>query len=168
MLLHRNDYGADNCTIRRTLDVVGEKWTLLVLREAFYGVRRFDEFAENIGCGRAILSQRVKKLAREGLLAPTPYRDPGQRQRVEYRLTQKGLDLYPALLALMQWGDRYAADAGGPPVALTHRDCGEPIALALTCERGHGPLTARDVHVAPGPGARPKPDHRGAAGQKAA
>jgi len=168
MLLHRNDYGADNCTIRRTLDVVGEKWTLLVLREAFYGVRRFDEFAENIGCGRAILSQRLKKLAREGLLAPTPYRDPGQRQRVEYRLTQKGLDLYPALLALMQWGDRYAADAGGPPVALTHRDCGEPIAVALTCERGHGPLTARDVHVAPGPGARPKPDHRGAADQKAA
>jgi len=168
MLLHRNDYGADNCTIRRTLDVVGEKWTLLVLREAFYGVRRFDEFAENIGCGRAILSQRLKKLAREGLLAPTPYRDPGQRQRVEYRLTQKGLDLYPALLALMQWGDRYAADAGGPPVALTHRDCGEPIALALTCERGHGPLTARDVHVAPGPGARPTPDRRGATDQKAA
>jgi DNA-binding HxlR family transcriptional regulator len=126
-------------------------------------VRRFDEFAENVGCGRAILSQRLKKLSGEGILAPTPYREPGQRQRVEYRLTQKGLDLYPALLALMQWGDRHAADAGGPPVALTHRGgCGAPIALALTCERGHGPLTARDVHVAPGPGARPRVERKAA------
>jgi DNA-binding HxlR family transcriptional regulator len=162
MPLQRSEYSAENCTIRRTLDVVGEKWTLLVLREAFYGVRRFDEFAENVGCGRAILSQRLKKLAREGLLAPAPYREPGQRQRVEYRLTQKGLDLYPALLALMQWGDRHAADDSGPPLTLTHRDCGEPIAVALTCERGHGPLTARDVRVAPGPGAMPKADQKAA------
>src|ERR1700704_6781283 len=104
-------YSAENCSIRSTLDIVGEKWTLLVLREAFYGVRRFDDFARGVGCARNILSARLNTLVDEGLLRREPYRDPGQRARVEYRLTEKGLEVFPAVVAPMQRGDRRG---GGP------------------------------------------------------
>src|SRR5262245_62366901 len=95
-------YDLQHCGIRRALDVVGEKWTLLVLREAFYGVRRFDDFARNVGCARNILSARLGTLVDEGLLRREPYREPGQRARVEYRITEKGLELFPAIVSLMQ------------------------------------------------------------------
>jgi DNA-binding HxlR family transcriptional regulator len=150
----RSRYSAENCSIRRTLDVVGEKWTLLVLREAFYGVRRFDDFARGVGCARNILSARLHTLVEEELLRREPYREPGQRSRVEYRLTDKGLELFPVVVALMQWGDRWAVDPEGPPVEITHRDCGEPVAVTMTCAAGHGPLTARDTEAVPGAGAR--------------
>src|ERR1700704_5275804 len=146
-------YSAENCSIRSTLDIVGEKWTLLVLREAFYGVRRFDDFARALGCARNILSARLSTLVAEGLLSREPYREAGQRSRVEYRLTDKGLELHPVLVALMQWGDRWAVDSEGPPVEITHRDCGEPVAVTMTCAAGHGPLTARDTEAVPGAGA---------------
>jgi hypothetical protein len=90
----------------------------------------------------------------EGLLRKVPYRESGQRRRNEYRLTAKGLDLYPVLVALMQWGDRYAAGPGGPQVLLRHRDCGEPVQLQLSCRAGHVLDSARDVTPVPGPGAR--------------
>jgi DNA-binding HxlR family transcriptional regulator len=147
-------YSAENCSIRRTLDVVGEKWTLLVLREAFYGVRRFDDFAHALGCARNILSARLNTLVAEGLLRREPYREAGQRSRVEYRLTDKGMELLPVLVALMQWGDRWVGDPDGPPVEITHRDCGEPVAVSMICAAGHGPLTARDTRADPGAGAR--------------
>jgi DNA-binding HxlR family transcriptional regulator len=147
-------YSAENCSIRRTLDVVGEKWTLLVLREAFYGVRRFDDFARGVGCARNILSARLNTLVDEGLLHREPYREPGQRARVEYRLTEKGLELFPAVVALMQWGDRWAGEPDGPPVEITHRECGEPVTVSMTCAAGHGPLSARDTRAEPGAGAR--------------
>jgi DNA-binding HxlR family transcriptional regulator len=150
----RSRFSAENCSIRRTLDVVGEKWTLLVLREAFYGVRRFDDFARGVGCARNILSARLNTLVEEGLLRREPYREPGQRARVEYRLTEKGLELFPAVVALMQWGDRWAGDPDGPPVNITHRDCGEPVTVGMTCAAGHGPLSARDTRAEPGAGAR--------------
>lgn len=102
----RFDYSAENCSIARTLEVVGEKWTLLVLREAFYGLRRFDDFARALGCPRDVLSARLKRLVGEGVLRQVPYQDPGSRPRTEYQLTSKGIDLQPALLALMAWGDR--------------------------------------------------------------
>src|SRR5439155_1485027 len=117
----RARYSAENCSIRRTLDVVGEKWTLLVLREAFYGVRRFDDFVRGVGCARNILSARLNTLVDEGLLRRRPYREPGQRARVEYRITEKGLELFPAIVSLMQWGDRWAVDPDGPPVEIVHR-----------------------------------------------
>lgn len=147
-------YSAENCSIRRTLDVVGEKWTLLVLREAFYGVRRFADFHRALGCARNILSARLKTLVAEGILTQEHYREPGSRARYEYRLTEKGLELFPALVALMQWGDKWTADPEGPPVELRHRGCGHQVVVELHCSGRHGPLSARDTEAAPGAGAR--------------
>jgi DNA-binding HxlR family transcriptional regulator len=147
-------YSSSNCSIARTLGVVGEKWTLLVLREAFYGVRRFDDFHATLGCARNLLSARLKTLVANGLLEKRPYRDDRGRRRDEYRLTEKGRDLLPAVVALMQWGDRWAADEAGPPVLLLHRGCDELVSVQLCCQAGHTPLAARDVRAVPGPGLR--------------
>jgi DNA-binding HxlR family transcriptional regulator len=150
----RFSYSAENCSIQRSLEIVGERWTLLVLREAFYGVRRFEDFVRMLGCPRDVLSARLRTLVDEGILRREPYREPGSRARSEYRLTEKGYELFPALLALMQWGDRWRADPSGPPVELTHRECGEPLEVIMSCRAGHGPLSVRDVAANPGPGAR--------------
>ncbi len=150
----RFHYSTENCSIARTLDIVGEKWTLLVLREAFYGVRRFADFHRAIGCARNILSARLRTLVDEGILTREPYQEPGRRHRFEYRLTEKGIGLFTALVALMHWGDRYVADDMGPAAILSHRDCREPLRVELRCAAGHGPLSAREAEVIPGPGAR--------------
>lgn len=137
-------YRVENCSIERTLAVVGEKWTFLVLREAFMGVRRFADMQAATGAPRQVLSARLTRLVEEGLLRKVPYREPGQRRRDEYRLTQMGLDLYPALMALMHWGDRYLADQEGPPVLLTHRDCGAPSNSTSAAPRAtRSPVPAR-------------------------
>jgi DNA-binding HxlR family transcriptional regulator len=146
-----------NCSIARTLELVGEKWTLLVLRDAFNGVRRFDDLHRRIGAPRQVLSARLGRLVDVGLLRRVPYREPGQRTRYEYRLTEAGLDLYPILVALLNWGDRHRPKADGPALELTHRDCGEPISLALRCTAGHELASARVVRPRPGPGAVPVP-----------
>jgi DNA-binding HxlR family transcriptional regulator len=151
----RDDYVADNCSIKRALDVVGERWTLLVMREAFYGARRFDQFQTRIGCARNILSERLVTLTEAGLLRRAPYREPGQRERHEYRLTDKGLDLITAVIALMQWGDRWQADPDGPPVHVLHRECGHRVEAILRCPHDNTVLTARDLQLVPGPGAHP-------------
>jgi DNA-binding HxlR family transcriptional regulator len=153
MTFDRLAYSAENCSIRRTLDVVGEKWTLLVLREAFYGVRRFDDFHRAIGCARNILAARLATLVEHGILERHAYREPGSRPRSEYRLTYKGRELFPALVALMQWGDRWTADPEGAAVELRHDGCGATIGVDLRCGAGHCSLTARDVVPEPGPGA---------------
>ncbi|MDT5325747.1 MAG: hypothetical protein QOF25_2899 [Mycobacterium sp.] len=146
-------YGSANCSIARTLGVVGEKWTLLVLREAFYGVRRFDDIHAALGCARNLLAARLKTLVAHGILERVEYQDDRGRGRYEYRMTDKGRDLFPAVAALMQWGDRWTADEAGPAVRLTHRDCGEPVSVQLTCDGGHARLDARAVEATPGPGA---------------
>lgn len=148
------DYSTDNCSIAATLSVIGEKWTLLVLREVFNGVRRFDEMLHRTRMPRQVLSARLAGLVEMGLLRRVPYREPGQRQRAEYRLTDKGLDLYPVLVAMLEWGDRWAGDQAGPAVVLQHRDCGAPVRLALRCADGHVLAGAREVTARPGPGAR--------------
>lgn len=148
------DYYLAHCSIARALELVGEKWTLLVLRDVFNGVRRFDDLQRRIGAPRQVLSARLGRLVAAGLLRRVPYRDPGQRTRYEYRLTQAGLDLYPVLVAMMQWGDRYRPDPAGPLVELTHRDCGEPVGLALRCAAGHEVGSAREVSPRLGPAAR--------------
>ena len=147
-------YSAENCSVTRTLEVIGEKWTLLVLREAFFGVRRFDDFQRIIGCARNVLSARLATLVDQGILRREPYREPGSRRRYEYRLTGKGRELFPVLIALMQWGDRWESDPAGPPVELRHDGCDQPVEVTLTCAAGHGPLAVRDARAAPGPGAR--------------
>ena len=148
------DYDTANCNIAAALAVVGEKWTFLVLREAFNGVRRFDDMQRRIGAPRQVLSSRLARLVTEGILRKAPYQESGQRPRHEYRLTEKGIELYPVIAALLAWGDKYAAAPGGPAVELTHRDCGAPVSLQLACSQGHVLGSARDVTPVPGPGAR--------------
>jgi DNA-binding HxlR family transcriptional regulator len=148
------EYDTANCAIGAAVGILGERSTFLVLREAFNGVRRFGDMQRRTGIPRQVLSQRLARLVAEGMLRKVRYREIGQRSRDEYRLTDKGLDLYPVLVALMEWGDRYEGDAEGPPVVLRHRDCGEPVRLQLTCEAGHVLESAREVTPVPGPGAR--------------
>lgn len=147
------DFELAHCSIARTLEVVGEKWTLLVLRDAFNGVRRFDDLHRRIGAPRQVLSQRLGRLVAVGLLRRVPYQEPGQRTRYEYRLTEAGLDLYPILVALLSWGDRHRPNPGGPAVELTHRGCDELVELTLRCAAGHDLASAREVRPRPGPGA---------------
>jgi DNA-binding HxlR family transcriptional regulator len=138
-------YRPNDCSIARALTLLGERWTILVLREAFSGVRRFDDIQQGTGAPRQVLSARLGHLVQHGILKKVPYQEPGQRQRHEYRLTQKGLDLYPVLAGLLQWGDKYLADEDGPSVTLTHKDCAAPVEVTLHCADGHHVESARDV-----------------------
>ncbi len=148
------EYETAGCTIAGALAIVGEKWTFLVLREAFNGVRRFDDMQRRTGAPRQVLSDRLARLVAEGILRKVPYREDGQRARSEYRLTEKGIELFPVIVSLLTWGDKYASKPGGPPVVLTHRDCGAGVRLQLACDDGHVLSSARDVTPVPGPGAR--------------
>jgi DNA-binding HxlR family transcriptional regulator len=152
--MHWLEMDTDNCSIQRALSVVGEKWTIPVLREAFNGVRRFDQIRDHTGMSDAVLADRLRTLVAAGVLEAMPYREPGRRTRHEYRLTEKGLDLYPVLIALLQWGDRYFADREGPAIVVAHEGCGEPVAAVVECASGHRLASAADSHTAPGPGAR--------------
>lgn len=131
------------CSVMRALEIVGERWTLLVIREAFYGVRRFDVMLENIGCARNLLADRLATLVEHGVLSKTPYVDDGQRERFEYRLTDKGLALFPVIVSLMDWGDEWLR--GTPPVEVRHRECHAAVHVELRCEGGHLVSTARQT-----------------------
>ncbi len=138
------------CSVARTLDVVGERWTLLILRDAFNGVRRFEDFQESLGIARNILTDRLQTLVAQGVLEKRRYQ--AHPERFEYRLTAKGRDLHPVLVALMQWGDRYLAGEAGPPIVIEHRACGHPVTVAVSCQHCDEPLTARETRSALGPG----------------
>jgi len=123
---------------------------MLILREAFYGTERFDDFAERVGISEPVAATRLRELVDEGLLVREPYREPGQRTRMAYRLTEKGAELLPVLAALMQWGDRWL-QPDGAPVQLRHADCGEVVQAELRCAAGHpAPLAELDLTVGPG------------------
>jgi DNA-binding HxlR family transcriptional regulator len=145
----KSDYGTQNCSIARTLELVGERWTLLVLREAFLGVRRFDAMQRKLGVARNVLSARLERLVGEGILEKVPYSDRPLRH--EYRLTDKGLDLWPVIVELLRWGDRYAAP-NGPPIVIRHKECGGELGDRRTCSRCGAELTAGDVRAEAGPG----------------
>jgi DNA-binding HxlR family transcriptional regulator len=132
----RDAWTADHCSIDGALHVVGRRATMLLLREAFYGAHRFDEFVRRAGFTEAVTAQRLRELVEHGLLERRPYRDSGQRRREEYYLTDMGRDLFPALLALMQWGDRWTQPDGGP-IELTHAGCGAAIEAEVRCAEGH-------------------------------
>ncbi|MEU3983555.1 helix-turn-helix domain-containing protein [Streptomyces sp. NPDC026672] len=152
-----SEVSAENCTVRRTLDIVGEKWTLLILRDAANGVRRFEGFRRHIGLSEAVLSDRLRKLTSAGILCTVPYQEPGSRSRNEYRLTRKGWDLWPVLIALRQWGETYVPAPGGPLLDVHHTECGAPVRVVVECSEEHTALTPRDVTARPGPGAHPQP-----------
>jgi DNA-binding HxlR family transcriptional regulator len=132
----RDAWTADRCTIARALEVIPTRSAFLILREAFYGTTRFDDFAQRVGISPPVAAARLKELLDNGLLERQDYREPGQRTRQGYSLTDKGADLFPVLAAMMRWGDRWLDDRGGP-VELRHRDCGEPVAVELRCAAGH-------------------------------
>jgi DNA-binding HxlR family transcriptional regulator len=149
-------YSTENCTLGRAMAILGERWTVLVLREIFSGVRRFDDMRVRTHIPRQVLTDRLTTLVDQGILRREPYREPGARVRHEYRLTPKGFDLYPVLVAVREWGDRYLADPGGPPLRTVHRDCGADVHATLVCEADHHVTSPRDVLPAVGPGARPR------------
>jgi DNA-binding HxlR family transcriptional regulator len=132
----RSGWKAERCTIAKSLEVLSTRSALLIMREAFYGTTRFDDFAERVGISEPVAAARLRELVEEGLLEREDYREPGQRTRQQYRLTPKGADLFPVLVALMKWGDRWLDDRGGP-IELLHRDCGEPVEVSLHCAAGH-------------------------------
>ena len=132
-----------DCSIAQALEIVGEWWTLLILRDAFQGVRRFDHFQRRLGIARNVLTERLQHLVSAGVLERRPYQT--QPAREEYRLTEKGRDLYPVLVSLMRWGDKWAPGADGPPVLLTHRECGHQGTPVLACPACRQPVEARDM-----------------------
>lgn len=143
------DFPRDTCSVASTLEVIGERWTMHVLREAFLGVRRFEDFRRNIGVARNILSDRLSTLVAEGILRRELYSE--HPPRYEYRLTRKGVDLSGVLIELMKWGNRWAPRDEGPGLVLRHRGCGAVIEPVHACPECGEPLHARDLQAVPGP-----------------
>lgn len=148
-------YSTENCTVGRTMAILGERSTFMVLRDVCNGIRRFDDMRRHSGIPRQVLSNRLSLLVEHGILHRVPYRDPGERERHEYRLTPKGFDLYPVLVAIAAWGDRYLADPEGPPVEFAHRDCRAVARVEVVCEAGHRIDDVRRIAPQPGPGVKP-------------
>jgi DNA-binding HxlR family transcriptional regulator len=144
-----------NCSIAKTLDVVGEWWTLLILRDAFRGTRRFDDFQASLGLARSVLTARLRKLTEHGVLERRAY--SARPPRYEYFLTEKGLALFPVIVALIGWGDAWASGPDGPPVVFVHDTCCNVTQPMLTCPHCHGEVSAANTHSEPGPGSQPAP-----------
>jgi DNA-binding HxlR family transcriptional regulator len=138
-----DEIGQIRCSVARTLSVVGDRWTLLILRDAFLGVRRFEQLQQSLGATRHVLSDRLAKLVDHGILRRERYQE--KPDRYEYRLTEKGLDLQPVMLALVGWGDRWMAGDEGPPVTYVHRDCGREITPAFRCPDCGAAITTRNL-----------------------
>lgn len=145
----KRDYEGQNCSIARALEVVGERWTLLIVRDAFLGLRRFDQFQESLGIARNVLTDRLNRLVEEGVLERVRYTE--RPERFEYRLTSKGRELNIALTGLRQWGDKYVSDK--PPRLLRRIADKKPVVAALV-PRGAGVLRLEEVETVPGPGSR--------------
>jgi DNA-binding HxlR family transcriptional regulator len=146
-----DEIGDIRCSVARTLSVVGDRWTLLILRDAFLGLRRFEDIQRDLGLTRHLLSERLRKLEEHGIFERVPYQE--KPVRYEYRLTEKGIDLYPILLSLVRWGDHWMADEQGPPMLYVHRPCGHTAMPSLHCPECGEPVVARDVSPRPQPGA---------------
>jgi DNA-binding HxlR family transcriptional regulator len=141
------------CSIARTMELIGHPWTLLVLRDLFNGVRRFDDLTNHLGIARNVLARRLGGLVDAGLVEKRSYQESGQRARHEYRLTEAGRALRPILLAVMEFGDTYLAGPDGPPMHMEHAGCGGAISVRLHCEHGHTIGHADRLRALPGPGA---------------
>src|SRR6201981_866096 len=140
------------CSVARTVSVIGDRWTLLILRECFLRQRRFEAFETSLGIPRHVLADRLKKLVRFGVLRRIPYQE--SPKRYEYILTQKGLDLYPVIMSIVHWGNIHMVDSRGRPMLHQHKNCGHMFDPVMVCSECGEPLLAKAVHVHPGPGAR--------------
>jgi DNA-binding HxlR family transcriptional regulator len=152
--MRRKSFEEMNCSVAQTLEVVGEWWTMLIVRDSFLGITRFDDFQERLGISRNILSDRLDHLVERGVLTKVPYQE--HPVRYDSRLTDKGRDLWLVLTAMRQWGDRWEA-AEGAPVEIEHRACGHQTNVVATCSSCGEPLDARSVRARPGPGAQHRP-----------
>jgi DNA-binding HxlR family transcriptional regulator len=149
--MQRTQFADLACSIARTLDVVGEPWSPLILRDVFVGIRRFDAIQADLGISRKVLTERLNWLVESGVLERQEY--SSRPPRYEYVLTEKGTQLCDILLVMVRWGDRWLAGEAGPPVLYRHHDCGAISHVELTCSQCHQPMAADDVDVLPGPGA---------------
>lgn len=138
-----DDLAAEECSLARALAVVGDRWTFLILREAFLKVRRFEELQGRLGIARRVLTERLAGLVADGVLDRITYQERPKRH--EYRLTEKGLALYPVILSLVHWGDAHCADDRGPPVLHRHVECGHDFKSVLTCSVCAAPIVPKDV-----------------------
>lgn len=141
----RRTYEGQNCSLARALEVTGERWSLLIIRDALLGIRRFDGFLGSLGIARNVLSDRLGRLVEHGILERVPYQQ--RPLRYEYRVTAMGRDLAPTVVALMQWGDRHLADECGPPRVVEHTGCGGSVHTQLTCDRCTRPPANEEVSV---------------------
>jgi DNA-binding HxlR family transcriptional regulator len=149
--MQRSSFSEMPCSVARTLDIIGEWWTLLILRDVFYGVRRFEGLRTHLGISRKVLTNRLARLIDEEILKKVLYQK--QPPRYEYRLTKKGLELLPILLTIMNWGDKWLSESNKTPVIFVHKDCGKEITPKLVCSHCGGYLNARNVYPTAGPGA---------------
>jgi DNA-binding HxlR family transcriptional regulator len=143
----KRDYEGQNCSIARALEIVGERWTLLIIRDVFLGIRRFDDFQESLGVARNILTDRLNRLVGEGVLERVPYSE--RPTRYEYRLTAKGRDLNIALSGLRQWGDKYLSEK---PSRLLRRKADKKPVIAAFVPKGADVLPFDELELVPGPG----------------
>ncbi len=144
------EVGEQPCSVARSLAIIGDRWTMLVLRNAFLGTRRFDDFQATLGVTRHVLSERLKRLVEESILKKVPYQD--RQERFEYRLTEKGRELYPVLLALTAWGDKWLDGGLGAPLQYRHHKCGKVFTPTMTCSECGEPVHPREVTPQAGPG----------------
>lgn len=149
-LADRLGWRTDECPAGRAMEVVGTRSAILILREAFFGTTRFDDFAERVDITAAAASTRLRELVEAGLLERTPYQEPGQRVRHEYRLTAMGRDLSPVVFGLYKWGSKYLYPDGQPPVEMSHTGCGDQLRIRVTCTAGH-PVPLGEVTISPTP-----------------
>ena len=153
VLMLGNEYRDQRCSIAGALEVVGERWSLLIVRDVLLGVRRFDELQANLGIARNVLQSRLTRLMERGVIEKRAYQE--RPTRYEYFLTEKGLDLWPTIVALLQWGDKYELPEAGPPVLLEHKRCGGAVDEHRICAACGSRLSVRDVVAKAGPGASP-------------
>ncbi|MBQ0795437.1 helix-turn-helix domain-containing protein [Zhongshania sp.] len=139
------DLDQQPCSLARTLAVVGDRWTLLILRDCFLGVRRFDAFEQRLGVTRHVLTDRLKKLVSYGVLYKSPYQERPLRE--EYRLSEKGLELHPVILGLVGWGDKHMSDERGAPIIHIHKSCGQEMHATTHCSGCGEAITAKDIKV---------------------
>jgi DNA-binding HxlR family transcriptional regulator len=160
--MRRTSFESVNCSVARALEIVGEWWSLLIVRDALLGVRRFDDFQARLGISRNVLAQRLQTLVDQGVLERVPYSEHPPRH--EYRLTEKGRALWQVVNAMREWGDAWAPTPGGPPSLLVHRTCGEVTRVVPTCEHCGEELVGPELRAIPGPGSDgslpPVPDRR--------
>jgi DNA-binding HxlR family transcriptional regulator len=133
----RDTWIPQRCPVAKALEAIGPPSAVLVLREAYFGTSRFDDYVRRLGMTESAVTVRLRQLVDAGLLIKEPYKRAGQRTRYDYHLTQMGRDLMPALISLMEWGDTYLQDDRGRAVCLTHAECGEPVAAQVRCAAGH-------------------------------